>query len=283
MAAALVPMPDVGWLLPSIDAKLKRAEYHLRKLDEVAASGAVTDLITTRTDRDRHGRVRIRVEAIDEMPPEWSVWIGECVHDMRTALDHLAYGLNIIGSRKDPPPNHSDSAFPTCPNRRAYRTSKNVRKAIAYFPPGARTRIERVQPYHGRKNDPWGARRLSDLARLSNIDKHRRFPITAHAVKQMAIPAAVDGHPVTHYTTQYRLLKLDTTILWLEAPALPPSVKQPNVQLNLGTTIEFEGVAANPPIGLLVPHEPVTFTLDAILTYIRELVLPEFAPFIPAD
>lgn len=279
------------WLVQSIAAKLDRAEYHLGELQKLAESGAVSDLVKTRTDRDRKRRVRIRVIAVEEIPPEWSVWIGECVHDMRSALDHLAYGLNIVGSRQDPPPNGSDSQFPIYSTKarwrrfRRQRTSNPRRKdPIGYFPRGARTTVESIQPYHGRKNDRAGLRRLSDLSELSNIDKHRRFPITAYSPKTLTIPPWVefDGSPyfVTARSYWYRLLKPDTAVLWLEVPDLPASVKEPDVDFALSAQIELEGSSANPPVSLLVAHEPVAFTLDAILTVIRQRVLPGFQRFI---
>lgn len=265
---------SMDWLLRSIDAKLGRAEDHLRSIEDVVNSDAVTDLVKTRTDRDRQGRVRVRVDEIGEFPGVWDAWIGECIYNMRSALDHLAYGLNIIGSREDPPPNWGSSQFPIYSDRSTYRhggkRGRPAKGLIQFFPRGAKAAVERVQPYHGRKNDPAGARRLSDLAELSNIDKHRRFPIPGH----------VEGHRVIAYTMKYRVLKPGATIVWLEVPDLPRSHKEPNVDLYLMANIEFVGPAANPPVSLLVPSEPVPFTLKAILDYIRGRVLAELLPFV---
>jgi hypothetical protein len=279
-----------GGLRPSIDAKLSRAEHHLGKLSEAIEGAAESDLLKTWTDRDRQGRVRVRVKEVGEIPMEWHVRIGECVYNMHTALDHLAYGLNIIGSGQDPPPNHRVSAFPIYADRRSYRGLSRARPAealIKQFPRGARTRVERLQPYHGRKNDPFSTRRLGDLAELANVDKHRRFPVAAWSPKRLSIPPWVLPRrdfpwPVKAYTFQYRLLKPDTTIVWLEVPGLPLSIKEPKVDFAFTPQIEFVGAAANPPIPLLVPHEPVDFTLDNILRFIRERVLPEFERWVPA-
>ena len=53
------------------------------------------------------------------------------------------------------------------------------------------------------------------------------------------------------------------------------------MDLQFWAQIEFEGASANPPVRLLRPHEPVVFTLEAILMFILERVLPEFEPWIP--
>lgn len=275
----------MDWLRKSIVAKLDRAEYHLMALNELASSGAVTDLVETRTDRDRQGRVRLRIKEVAEIPDEWHVWIGECVHDMRSALDHLAYGLNIIGSGQDPPPNWKTSQFPIYSDRATYRKGgrrgRSAAKLIAHFPRGAPTRIERLQPYHGRKHDRLGPRRLAELADLSQIDKHRRFPITASSPKTIYIPDRIQGHPVVADKFRYGLLKPDTTILWLEVPSLPRSVKEPYVDFRFSAAIEFEGASANPPVRLLAHHEPVAVTLRHILGFIDRRVLPEFERWVP--
>jgi hypothetical protein len=120
---------------------------------------------------------------------------------------------------------------------------------------------------------------------LSNIDKHRRFPITAAGPKTIAFPAWVvyDGqlYPVAARSYWYRLLKPNTAVLWLEVPDLPPSAKEPDVDFTLAAQIELEGAAANPPVPLLKPHEPVTFTLGSILEVIRGRVMPAFAHWVP--
>jgi hypothetical protein len=282
----------VDWLLSSIDAKLDRAEHHLGVLEtKIAELATEPDFVTTWTDRDRQGRVRIRVKEIGEIPDPLHVRIGECVHDMRSALDHLAYGLNIIGSKQDPPPIRR-SQFPIYSERLTYRTGrvKGSRKRvtapakdlIGCFPRGAKTRVEQLQPYRGRKNDPFSTRRLSDLADLSNIDKHRRFPVTAVTPKSLGRPHIIEGHHSIAHTVQYRILKPDTTIMWVEVPTLPRNVKEPQVNFNFTPNVEFVGVLANPPVHLLFPHEPVTFTLGAILDFIRGRVVPEFVQYVPS-
>lgn len=278
-------IPAMDWLLRSIDAKLARADQHLRSIEDVIDDDAVSKLVKTWTDRDRQGRVRVRVKEIEEFPGVWDAWIGECVYNMRSALDHLAYGLNIAGSGQDPPPNWGISQFPIYSDRLTYRKGgrrgRPARQLIEHFPRGAKAAVERVQPYHGRKDDPASARRLSDLSELSNIDKHRRFPVAAAGQQGMILPGYVEGHVVSGYSTKFRVLKRDATIVWLEVPTLPPSCKEPNVDLDFMANIEFVGPAANPPVSLLVPSEPVPFTLNAILNYIRDRVLPELLPFVP--
>jgi hypothetical protein len=191
----------VGFPVPGVEAKLDGAEDRLEEFKKVRDKAAVTDLLTLRTDRDRQGRVRVRVKELAEIPKEWHVWIGECVHDMRSALDHIAYALNVAGSGADPPPNEAKSQFPLYTVGKDFRAMRKGGRRrpdkcmIGYFPRGTRTFIEAIQPYHSRKHQLvplW----LRVLVELSNIDKHRKFPVAAVTPMFYAFPKAVEGHAV---------------------------------------------------------------------------------------
>jgi hypothetical protein len=272
-------------LLRNIEGKIDRAEHHLGTLEQIVEDGGVGDLIETRTDRDRQGRVRLRVKEIAEIPVDWNVLVGECVYNMRSALDHLAYGLNIIGSGKDPPPNERASQFPIYTNRETfYRGRGNIRRAepmIRYFPHGTRTIVEGVQPYHGRKKDPVGPRRLEVLSELANIDKHRRFPIAAATTLGARVPLSIEGHRVTRRAEwgSY-VLKRDATILRFNVPTLPASCKEPSMNFKLAIDVHLMGRRGEPPICLPWPSESLTFVLKSTLNFIQREVLPPLLPFI---
>jgi len=271
--------------LESAFAKLDGASERMNKVTRTIAEGAVTDLLKTRTNRDRQGRVRIRVKEIGEIPEEWHVWIGECIHDMRSAVDHLAYALNIAGSGLDPPPNFGRSAFPLTTKRCDFRSlctesrKRPEKCAIGHFPRGARTIAERLQPYHRRTN--LHARQLAILAELSNIDKHRRFPLTALLTAMIEIPEWVEGHPVTGYRNYlFRPFKPNATIMRLDVPALARNIKEPKVDFEHICALNFKGKASKPSVPLLVEHLPVPMVLEGIIETIRSVVFPQFEPLL---
>jgi hypothetical protein len=99
-----------------------------------------------------------RVEEVIEWPKlQWGIAVGDAVHCLRSALDHVVYGL---ATRPD-----SNTMFPIC------RTKKEwVTKAPAMYwsvhPAGVVAMIDEVQPYHDgsvASNHP-----LALLAALSN-------------------------------------------------------------------------------------------------------------------
>ena len=273
-------------MLGSGFAKLGGAKERLGKLEGEMQRGAVTDLLGIGTQRDPQGRVLILVDRHTSIPAEWHIWIGECVHNIRSALDHLAYALNVAGSRLDPPPNARRSQFPLYvePDQFAAMKSMGDRKRcmMGFFPEGAAALAERLQPYHAgdHSDDSETAQWLGVLAELSNIDKHRRFPLTGVYPDLVTHPREVEGHAVTEVENFHVSLKVGTPILRLTVPTLPPSVEDPKVDFGYMGGLNFEGVEADPPLPLILDQEPVDFVLPSLLEAVREKVFPAFQPFL---
>lgn len=99
--------------------------------------------------------------------------IGETVHNLRSALDNLAFALARL--RADPPANPRKIAFPIFTDATRYRCSPAV-ASLDQLPIEAAALIERLQPYHRQKADIEGnpeSDPLVLLQELSNDDKHR--------------------------------------------------------------------------------------------------------------
>lgn len=116
-------------------------------------------------------------------PDGWADLVGDIVHSLRSALDHLAFALNAKGYADThngaaiPPERQTDSSFPIFglvnqrgmprDGRRAFGTSSSYR----FMPAGAVEAIKKLQPYNrGQefRRDPLWA-----IHELSRIDKHR--------------------------------------------------------------------------------------------------------------
>lgn len=131
----------------------------------------------------------------------WGMVLGDFVHNLRSALDHLVWQLTIVrdGSPPDPIPRHSAweaAQFPILSNPSDWLRvdRKGARKGrpsvqtgmgrVERVPPLAQTRIKRLQPFATRQPE---RHPLWVLAELSNIDKHR-FP---HLVGFVARPPKI--------------------------------------------------------------------------------------------
>jgi hypothetical protein len=260
--------------------KLDGAETQLSALRRASQEGAVTELLSWRIDRDEQGWVRARVHELREPPPEWFVWIGECLYNMRSALDHIAFALNARGSEQSSPPNHRASQFPLFVQEADFQNMcRGPAKEcmVGYFCIEARAVVERLQPYHDDDDD---ALRLNELRVLSNIDKHRRVPVTVSTNSVIVSPSEIEGHRVTSTDTDFGPMAPGSIIARFEVPALPTDVQEPNAEgFGVGLEFEFEGQAADPPVPIVMPHEPVWFVLSEIHQTIRSRVLPDFERF----
>jgi hypothetical protein len=131
-------------------------------------------------------KVRIRAREIQEHPTtDWGVLIGDVVHNLRSALDHLVFDLTSI---KHTPPHPFPASgqwrrveFPITLD--ANEWSDHARRKLWGLSKRQRARIERLQPFRRRhdrriRQDP---RRhpLYTLHELWNADKHRTLHLTA--------------------------------------------------------------------------------------------------------
>lgn len=112
---------------------------------------------------------------LSEMVP---LIIGDCLQNMRVALDHLAWVL--AESTGEEPPHHT--SFPIYLNPDAFHERNKAGKAtgrsglrrIEAIPDEAQTIIEKLQPYHD--DDP-DTHPLWILNEYSRIDRHRTLSV----------------------------------------------------------------------------------------------------------
>jgi hypothetical protein len=103
-----------------------------------------------------------------------SVCVGDCLHNLRSALDHLVYAIAVHESGQNPPPKESTLAFPLANDPAEFKKAKN---RIATLSSGAQDVIEQMQPYNRNTNGKASA--VGVLAKLDDIDKHRLLQLVA--------------------------------------------------------------------------------------------------------
>jgi hypothetical protein len=164
--------------LSGIRLKLARAQQHLEALDQDVSRFLARDPYGVESELNEEGEV-FRARVREEPPDEWGIAIGECVHNIRTALDHLAWQLCIRhaghGLARTEFPIFRDPSVYSRVSRGKPTRGSGLEK-IRGVEPDAQAIIERLQPYHAGENVE--RHPLWVLQELSNINKHQVLHFT---------------------------------------------------------------------------------------------------------
>lgn len=168
-------------------AKLRRADLHLTELTDKIGEYVKADhsRLSGNYDADAF-TYELRVEAA-EAPNHvlWSVIVGDIVHNLRSALDHLVWQLVLLANARSPGPQHE---FPIALDEQVYRRKGGMRdRMLAGVAETHRAIIDRVQPFV--LGDDAENHSLAHLKRLSNTDKHRVLPLVMFTTQ---LPVAED-------------------------------------------------------------------------------------------
>src|SRR5262249_50878687 len=122
--------------------KLQRAQEHLGQL--MTEHAALTERNPYRMlpeDDKKHGYTLMRAVIVEPPPLErWGSMVGECVHSLRSALDHVAFQLVRINR-----PKSDYSEFPICKTRCHWRETRPGK--LPDVPARALAEVQRLQPY----------------------------------------------------------------------------------------------------------------------------------------
>ena len=133
--------------LASCWLKIERAKEHFKILDSEVTAWMKTDPYRIRNQSDEEGRRYSAIADITNPPPlqRWSLITGDCIHNLRAALDHVVYALAVCESRSDPPPDQNLLQFPIADDAEGFNKQRWRIKSLNI---GAQTEIERMQPYN---------------------------------------------------------------------------------------------------------------------------------------
>lgn len=166
--------------LDGIRAKLNRAEEHLNVLDGMIASYFATNPYRILGEEETKGdywHFAIYLE-VDRFPLDevWGPLIGDAVHNLRSALDHLAWQLALSEARVTTPRRIEFPIFLDDPaNDREIRGA--FTKKLNCLRPESHAVVDGTQPYKtGDAHHP-----LWLLQALWNTDKHRTLHTSGFA------------------------------------------------------------------------------------------------------
>ncbi len=176
----------------SHELKLDRASYHLDSLDAKVREWREreTHRYVSHFDRES-GKQIVYLTFTEPVPAEFRLIIGDCLHNLRSALDNLVYDLAVRHHGSSPLPDPFDrcTEFPIFGDREWKEWER--RKKIGCVHPRAQAIIKRLQPHN--RGDEFASDPLWKLHELNNMDKHR----VPHVV-QMAISAWTDFADAPH-------------------------------------------------------------------------------------
>lgn len=231
--------------LESVQAKVARAKQHYIALTSQLNwyfQGKGCDLLLEANLQTNTVRVAgIEAPAIPTVIP---LIIGDCLQNLRSALDYLVWEL-VLAANNKPNKNH---AFPICGSPKCFENAK-ARGRLNGIDARAVALIEALQPYRageGRKKETG----LWILDELCNINKHRRILLT-----ELTSGFLLDGEAVPqHY-----------------AKVTAASGEDMEMDANIVALVVFnEGV---------VKGADVCSVLDQIAREVWENIAPLFAPF----
>ena len=180
--------------LIGVDKKIERAEKHILDLQDARKRFIDTDPYPTGGQRNPETRCpEYRVLSVRAIDSDIAAIAGDVIQNLRSALDHLAYQLVIVGTRKPGPFTHV--YYPIAKSATDYETEK-LRKTKG-MRQDAIDAIDATKPYRGGNDTLW------QLHELNLVDKHRLL-LSAGAYFQ-SMDAMVDilrnlekqvGHPI---------------------------------------------------------------------------------------
>lgn len=206
-------------------ARLFRAEEHLESFEEEMRAFLHTNPLEIVREVNRDGTQYVyRVRENARFPLRLCVIVGDCLHNLRSCLDHLAWEMagRPLGRKAE------RIEFPIFDDRADY--PKAVRRKLAGVPDRAKVIIERLQPYHAFDAAiSFGPPLLSVLYHLSNFDKHRHIHIVGTLPRHLygtfeEMPLeqkfseghiAKDGREVARFTFARPNVDMDMTVDWV--------------------------------------------------------------------
>lgn len=254
-------MTDPLWLA----IKLARGVKHLDNINEEVKALVASDACGINPDfSSEPGFLVIKAYMHETPSPLCSVYVGEALYQLRSALDHLVCHLTesngqVVTNR---------TGFPIFLQQAEFRDATGnltppVRRLIDGLPPKQRAAIEDEQPFQGKfgapEDDP-----LWWLYKLSNFDRHRFIHIVGSATLMAHDDFAPKWFADRYFTLisqNFGAFEGDMEVARYRIDPAANDVGPPQVEVQVHSHVSF-GIAFDRP----GPGEgrPVVTTLKAI-------------------
>jgi hypothetical protein len=254
--------------LDGVRQKLVRAEEHLAPIKAEIETCLENCSVLSERDPDVNSRFHFTL-SFPAPSLRLGVIIGECLYDLRSALDHIVWQLVL---RNGVTPNH-ENMFPICltPDGFARSVKKNRLRGVSV---PAHALIESLQPYKTPATDTH-LHPLWVLNQLMNIDKHRALTLAAiRSGKNDVSFIGEDGRIIEDgdrfITSKIPEILRDGTHVVIDAPDIPEPEKV-SVQFKTQLFVAFEDAP--------VTDLEVNTIMNGVFKFVKNRLVPSFEPF----
>jgi hypothetical protein len=221
-------------------AKVKRCEELLHVLEDKWRSFLDDEPWPSRIEHDAESRWYTVYFNFTTPPPEaLGVVVGELAHDLRSALDHLAWREAVEHLNREPTNDEAGVIkYPLAWNEGDFRSAQVLR----YLSKDTAALMKRHQPYE--RPDSKEAASLGVVHWFNNLDKHRAVHVTAASA------------PGTFVMEQLFIAKRRDVQIAAVQPHLPPSQRLTGDTKIVSVRFEPEGVDPQMSVEGEPPFQP---------------------------
>jgi hypothetical protein len=224
----------------------------------------------TETDDDGQKEV-LYCEVLRKPPSSLSLIIGDCLHNLRSALDNLAFELALTEAQGPLAKEIEDnSAFPI-QHVQTKKSKNNFERMTAGIPRKAKQAIADLQPYL--RGEKYSTHPLWQLNELSRRDKHRLPPVASLVnLKSFTffVPEGIETDDVKPLVTAFE----DRAPL-LSYPAFDKTGTEVKIDFMADFSIGFSHLVPKELLGRQIPE-----LLKVIHWYIHNEVFPSLKPYL---
>lgn len=221
--------------------------------------------MSIRKERDTEpGKVHFVAEAVPKTDLfRWGLYVGDAIQNIRSALDHLAFAL----ADKDNPGRGEDKVtqFVIVGDPSEF---KKVRWHLQHISTTHQDLIEKEQPYHPDADPATVAiHPLTELERLSNVDKHRIIHVVQFAADLFSYsnpsPFFLANAEITQHVIHENPLEEGAKLMTVVIAKIDPDGPEPDVEMQ---TVLFTPTLA------FGPGRLVKYIVPNLIRYAADLV-----------
>jgi hypothetical protein len=245
--------------LDSARLKIRRAEDHIRALNQCVQRFRKTDPYRVTRELERDGAEHVYTVAVRSQPPSYlGAIVGDFFHNVRSALDSIIYDVSLAAKPALTEKERNTIGFPIALREQNFDVAQ-----IRFAPSAAQTEVKSAQPY---KTSVPAQHPLWLIRGFNNIDKHRQV---------LLVPALSMGASWTDSSLPEQPVERFRPVGPFEDGAELArfifTEPQPEVDMDFAPMFD---------VSLSQRVLPASFDMREMVDHVRDEVLPRFTRFV---